>query len=188
MAKLEEIGKIITGNTPKTSDGNNYSQKDIKFIKPSGILENEVTELSHAEAYISEYARGKARIVPAGSILVTCIGIIGKVGIAVDECAFNQQINAVIPDNAKCLPRYLAYTISNEKNKLQDKSNAAVVPIINKTQFSDMEISLPSLNKQQYIVNILDKISCVMVSRRQQLQKLDELVKSKHFSELEVAA
>ena len=179
MAKLGEIGKIITGNTPKTSDGNNYSQKDIKFIKPSDVLENEVTELSHAEAYISEYARGKARIVPAGSILVTCIGIIGKVGIAVDECAFNQQINAVIPDNAKCLPRYLAYAISNEKNKLQDKSNAAVVPIINKTQFSDMEISLSSLNKQQYIVNILDKISCVMVSRRQQLQTLDDLVKSR---------
>lgn len=188
MAKLGEIGKIITGNTPKTSDENNYSQKDIKFIKPSDILENEVTELSRAEAYISEYARRKARIVPVGSILVTCISIIGKVGIAVDGCAFNQQINAVIPDNTKCLPRYLAYAISNEKNKLQDKSNAAVVPIINKTQFSDMEISLPSLNKQQYIVNILDKISCVMVSRRQQLQKLDELVKSKHFSELEVAA
>lgn len=179
MAKLGEIGKIITGNTPKTSDENNYSQKDIKFIKPSDILENEVTELSRAEAYISEYARRKARIVPAGSILVTCIGIIGKVGIAVDECAFNQQINAVIPDNTKCLPRYLAYAISNEKNKLQDKSNAAVVPIINKTQFSDMEISLPSINKQQYIVNILDKISCVMVSRRQQLQKLHELVKSR---------
>lgn len=179
MAKLGELGKVITGNTPKTSDKNNYQHKDIKFIKPSDILDNEVTELSQAEAYISEYARGKARIVPAGSILVTCIGIIGKVGIAVDECAFNQQINAVIPDNTKCLGRYLAYAISNEKSKLQDKSNAAVVPIINKTQFSDLEINLPSLERQHYIVNVLDKITGIITGRKQQLEQLDELVKSR---------
>ena len=108
MARLGDVGKIITGNTPNTSDEKNYESNDICFIKPSDISDSEVTRLSSSEFHISEYARKKARILPPRSVLVTCIGIIGKVAINAIECAFNQQINAIIPDESKCTSEYLA--------------------------------------------------------------------------------
>ena len=43
MARLGDIGKIITGNTPKTSEIENYSSNDICFVKPSDILESDIT-------------------------------------------------------------------------------------------------------------------------------------------------
>lgn len=135
--KLKDIGTIITGNTPKTSDNRNYDSNDICFVKPSDIDDNELSDLCSSECYISEYARGKARIVPAQSVLVTCIGIIGKVGINSVDCAFNQQINAIIPNIEKCDCRYLAYAIQRERPKLQSIANAPVVPILNKSQFSE---------------------------------------------------
>ena len=179
MAKLGDIGKIITGNTPKTSESDNYSSNDIAFIKPSDIPENEIAILSDAEFYISESAREKARILPPGSILVTCIGIIGKVAITDIECAFNQQINAIIPYMDKCNPQYVAYTIQYLKPQLQTIANAAVVPILNKSQFSDIEIPLPPLDEQRRIAAVLDKVSDLIAKRREQLDKLDELVKAR---------
>lgn len=177
--KLGDIGAILTGNTPKTSDGKNYISKDINFIKPSDIDEDKITNISTSDYFISELAKNDARILPVGSILVTCIGIIGKVGINSIECAFNQQINAIIPDTRKCNNKFLAYAIQFKKNELQQLANAPVVPILNKTQFSNIQICLPLIEKQNKIVAILDMINEIINKRQQQLKKLDELVKSR---------
>ena len=183
MARLGDIGKIVTGNTPKTSESQNYTSNDICFVKPSDIADGIVTCLNDSEFYISEYARAKARILPPKSVLVTCIGIIGKVAINDVECAFNQQINAIIPDNSKCLTEYLAYAIQNKQPEMQDVANAPVVPILNKTQFSDIGINLPSLTEQEEIVGKLNAVSRLIALRKAQLAKLDQLVKSR-FVEL----
>ena len=179
MAKLGELGKIITGNTPKTSDAQNYRSNDICFVKPSDFTDNEIAEIHQSEFYISEYAKDKARVLPTDSILVTCIGIIGKVAINKVPCAFNQQINAIIPERKICDPRYVAYAIQNVQPQMQNTANAAVVPILNKTQFSNIEIPLPSLETQKQIVEFLDKVTSLISLRKQQLAKLDELVKAR---------
>lgn len=179
MARLGDIGQIITGNTPKTADIENYFSKDIAFIKPSDIQEDRLTMLSGAEFYISEHAREKARILAPGCILVTCIGLVGKVAINDIECAFNQQINAIVPDTKRCDTKYIAYAIQSQQHRLQDIANAAVVPILNKTQFSDIEISLPPLEEQRRIAATLNKVSDLIAKRRAQLDKLDLLVKAR---------
>lgn len=179
MSRLGELGTVITGNTPKTSDSENYVSNDICFVKPSDIVEDDISMLSSTEFYISEYARSKSRILPKQSILVTCIGIIGKVAINEIECSFNQQINAIIPNNNMCNTKYLAYAIHSKKRALQVMANAAVVPIINKKQFSDIEITLPPMEQQQHIAAVLGKVSELIDLRKRQLAKLDELVKAR---------
>ena len=177
--KLKDIATIITGNTPKTSETKNYDSADIPFIKPSDISDCGIAKLKNSEFYISENARSVARIVTKDSILVTCIGIVGKIAILECESAFNQQINALIPKNNLVNVVYLAYALENQKKYMQDKANAAVVPIINKSQFSEIEIYLPSLDEQRRIAAILDKVTSLIALRKQQLAKLDELVKAR---------
>ena len=179
MAKLGELGKIITGNTPKTSDAQNYESNDICFVKPSDFTDNEITEIHQSEFYISAYAKDKARVLPTDSILVTCIGIIGKVAINKVPCAFNQQINAIVPEKKVCNPRYIAYAIQNLQPKMQSTANAAVVPILNKTQFSNLEVPLLPVGEQKQIACNLNKIDKLIFLRKQQLAKLDELVKAR---------
>lgn len=55
-AQLGEVGVIITGNTPKTSDKENYLTNDISFYRPSDIVERNVSYLNSSEAYVSEVA------------------------------------------------------------------------------------------------------------------------------------
>ena len=176
--KLKELGTILTGNTPKKSDELNYNSNDICFVKPSDIAEKSITLINSTEYYISNHAYNNARLAPKNSILVTCIGIIGKIAILEKECAFNQQINAIIPNEKKIIPHYLAYALKSKKKYMQDKANAPVVPIINKTDFSELNIKVPSLEEQKNIVDILIKIDKIINWRFQQLNKLNQLVGS----------
>lgn len=183
ITKLKNIGTVITGNTPKTSEEKNYATPDIPFVKPSDLCNETITLIDDTEFHISEYARDKARIVPVNSVFMTCIGIIGKVGINNCECAFNQQINVVVPNTKKCLCEYLAYALVNKKDIIQATANAPVVPILNKTQFENIEIDIPNLEKQKEVVAVLTKIDYLISTRKQQVLKLDELIKSR-FIEL----
>ncbi|MGU8814089.1 restriction endonuclease subunit S [Clostridium perfringens] len=181
--KLKELGEIFTGSTPSKKNKEFYNSEDIMFIKPD-ILDFDIVNIGVSNEYISEKAREKARIIPANSLLVSCIGSIGKLGINEKEVAFNQQINAIVPNNKIKSSRYLAYLLKYNQKKLESIANAPVVPIINKTQFSEFEVLIhENLNFQEQITQILDKSKEIIEKRKEQIQFLDKLVKSK-FTEM----
>ena len=177
---IKELGKIITGNTPNKGTKEFWDSKDIYFVKPDIISDNGITTISKSNQYISEAARKKARIVKKDAIFVTCIGSIGKIGIASKgEYAFNQQINAIAP-NEKIIPKYLAYNLLFNKGRLTALANAPVVPIINKSQFSNFHIKNTSdINKQVKIVDVLDKLMLIIERRKEELSTLDDLIRAR---------
>lgn len=136
--RLKDIAQIITGSTPSMAVKDYYKSKDIRFYKPSDLI-NDINNLKDSDYWISEEARAVAHIVPPNSILVSCIGTVGKIGITNTESTCNQQINAILP-NEKFNHIYLAYNIATIKEKLQHIAKAPVVPIINKTTFGNIEI------------------------------------------------
>ena len=79
------------------------------------------------------------------------------------------------------LPRYLYYFCRNYDFERLNK--AVTIPSLTKSDLLKIEITLPSLEIQEKIVNKLLKIEEVIQARQQQLQKLDELVKAR-FVEL----
>ncbi len=177
--KIGDLGEIYTGNTPSKKINEFYDSQDIMFIKPD-ILSFDISNISDSNEYISEKAREKARIIPKDSLLVSCIGNIGKLGINNEEASFNQQINAIVHNDRIASSKYLAYLLRYNQKKLEAIANAPVVPIINKSQFSDFEILIhEELDLQNKIVDILDKAQALIDKRREQIEALDELVKSK---------
>ena len=148
VKKLGEVGKVITGNTPSTKDEENYSSNDYCFVKPSDIGKDYVTKIENTEFYISEKAFSQSRILSKGSVLTTCIGIIGKVGILKVDATCNQQINAIQP-NENSISEYVAWAIYLTRSVLENIANAPVVPIINKGEFSNILIPLPPKALQQ---------------------------------------
>lgn len=144
---LKEVGRVITGNTPSTRDVDNYSSNDYCFVKPSDIAKEGVSDIVSTEFYISTKAYNNSRKLPKGSVLTTCIGIIGKVGVLGVDATCNQQINAIIPYAVESI--YLAFSILSMRKILESIANAPVVPIINKGDFSKLQIPVPPLSLQQ---------------------------------------
>ncbi|WP_394877880.1 restriction endonuclease subunit S [Clostridium paraputrificum] len=177
--RIGDLGEIYTGNTPSKKNKEFYDTEDIMFIKPD-ILSFDIRFIDKSNEYISEKAKEKARVIPKGSLLVSCIGNIGKLGINNEEVAFNQQINAIIHNNKICSSKYLAYLLKYNQKKLEAIANAPVVPIINKSQFSDFEVVIhKELFEQKQLVKILDKAQQLIDKRKEQIEDLDKLVKSK---------
>ena len=177
--KIKELGTVITGNTPSKKQKEYYESEDICFIKPDIILENQVCDIIESREYISEKARNKARVVKKGDIFITCIGTIGKIGISqMKECAFNQQINVIQP-NDRVYSKYLAYCLLYNRKKLVSIANAPVVPIINKTQFEEFEVYIDEDKERQLkVVELLDRIVNIIDLRQKQIEDFDLLVKS----------
>lgn len=158
VKKLKDVGSIITGSTPSTSNSDNYASNDICFVKPSDIEKEGITTIKSTEFYVSNYAYDTVcRKLPKGSVLTTCIGIIGKVGVLSIDATCNQQINAVIP-NPSMSSTYLAYAILSIRDYIQNVANAPVVPIINKGQFSSFQIPSPPLPLQQSFAQKVESI------------------------------
>lgn len=75
------------------------------------------------------------------------------------------------------LPKYLYYFC--EKFDFEKLNTTVTIPSLTKANLLNIEITLPPLDKQQHIAAVLDKVSDLIALRKQQLAKLDELVKSR---------
>ena len=164
---ISDIGKIVTGKTPRTSVAENYDG-DIPFLTPSD-------DLSHKSApktakTLTEQGLNEVRncLLPSRSICVSCIGSdLGKVVMTKEPTVTNQQFNSIIPNknfNADFV-YYLMTLVGRELNYLSKTSTA--VPIINKSSFSNYEIEVPDLETQNRIAYILSTIdSKIELNRR----------------------
>ncbi len=75
------------------------------------------------------------------------------------------------------LPKYLYYFC--EKFDFEQLSTTVTIPSLTKANLQNIEITLPSLSEQQKVVVVLDRIEALITLRKQQLAKLDELVKAR---------
>jgi type I restriction enzyme S subunit len=157
---LGSIADVITGSTPPTAEKSQLFGGDVPFFKPTDLdagyhVERPRESLSPAGAL-------RSRIVPAGTTLVTCIGAtIGKTGFARVACAFNQQINGVVPRSGMIEPTWFYWAITSPQfhEKIIDNSSATTMPIINKSRFQALKIPVPPLSEQVSIVRQLEGIN-----------------------------
>jgi type I restriction enzyme S subunit len=169
------LGKVTTGSTPKSSERAFYGG-DVPFVTPAELdLPGAVT---HADRSLSDLGVRKARILPAGSVMVCCIGSLGKVGIAGRTVATNQQINSIVFDPEQITPRFGLYACRRLKPKLQSMAPATTVAIVSKSKFEQLEIPVPPLQYQRRVVEVLGRAEDLRAKRREALAHLDDLTKS----------
>lgn len=152
IGKVSDAGEVLTGNTPSTKQPEYYGE-DYLFVSPADLGNSKYVIQSAKK--LSSQGFEQARKLPKGSVLFTCIGsTIGKTGIAGKDLATNQQINSVIcTDGMDC--EYLYYELSYRSQGIKKLAGNQAVPIINKTDFSNMPIFIAPLPEQKKIATIL---------------------------------
>lgn len=156
--KLEDVGKIITGKTPKTSIEDNYGGH-IPFLTPSDDMNVKIIKYTNKTLTLKGLNEVKNCLIPKNSVCVSCIGSdLGKVVLTSEDTVTNQQINSIIV-NEKFDYNFIYYTmilLGKQLNYMSKSSTA--VPIINKSTFSNELIFVPSLEEQKKISSILSNI------------------------------
>lgn len=175
LRKIKEVGKVFTGKTPSKAV-EDYFGGEIPFVTPTELDKEQF--VFSAQQTLTEKGAEQIKLLPKNSVMVCCIGSLGKIGIAGCELATNQQINSVIFDNKKVDFKYGYYVLSRLKPLMEKIAPLTTVPIINKSSFEQLEIPIPPLSTQTQIVQILDKSTALIAKRKAQIAELDKLVQS----------
>ena len=148
VRKISEISQVITGNTPSRTIPEYYGDC-IEWIK-SDNLNTPHYYATRANEGLSSIGKAVARIAPAGSILVTCIAgspeCIGNAAMLDRETAFNQQINALIPNG--CNPHFIYAQMCIGKTLVQEASTGAMKGMVNKSRFEQIRVVVPPIERQ----------------------------------------
>ncbi|EFL0266891.1 TPA: restriction endonuclease subunit S [Escherichia coli] len=176
MVSIESVAKVITGKTPPKADPNCFGG-NIPFITPSELTDSDY--LLKPETTLTEKGLATTKLIPKNSILVCCIGSLGKMAIADLPVATNQQINSVIFDDDKIYYRFGFYALKLLKNDLKKIAPSTTVAIINKSRFSELKIPCPPLEEQKRIATILDKADGIHKKREQAIKLADDFLRAK---------
>lgn len=167
---LADLGVGQTGTTPSTNDRDAFNG-DIPFIKPADILPDSV---NYSNESLTRYgAESGSRLAPAGSLLMVCIGTIGKCNIIERECAFNQQINSLTPVE-DVEPRYLLAAVRSPyfQNIAWEKSSSTTIAILNKGRWLSIPVPIPPLSEQRRIVSKVDQLMALVDQMEFELTEL----------------
>jgi type I restriction enzyme S subunit len=151
-ASVEQVGQSTTGFTPPTGN-TEFFGGDIPFFKPTDLDAGYNT--IRPREWLTASGADRGRLLPAKSILVTCIGAtIGKTGFARVPCATNQQINALTLIERYTMPEYLFWFFVSPEGQRQiiENSSATTLPILNKSKFEALAAPVPPLAEQHQIV------------------------------------
>ena len=169
ILKIKDLGEIKTGNTPSKKDKSNYGNEHNWYTTPD--FKDSLLKSSKLKLSVKGFL--KARKAKINDILVACIGDLGRVAIVKKEGGFNQQINS-ISVNENYNYKYIYYFLKNNQDYIKTFSKKNVVDIINKNDFSNIEIYVASDKKEQdKIVEILDKQQSLIDSYKEKLSLLE---------------
>ncbi|MBQ6995770.1 MAG: restriction endonuclease subunit S [Lachnospiraceae bacterium] len=181
---LKDTCKVITGNTPSRAVEDYYGNY-VEWIKTDNIVSGILNPTKASES-LSEKGMRVGRIVDANAILMACIAgsvtSIGRVCVTNRTVAFNQQINAVVPEKYNVLFLYTLFQIS--KDYLVEDINMSLKGILSKSRLEEKEFIVPPMELQNDFANFVeqvDKSKVVIQKALDETQLLFDSLMQKYF-------
>ncbi len=182
--QLGDVFEIITGKTPPKKNPE-YFNGDIPFVKP-GDLDKEIYITQTEDDSLTVEGLKYAPNLPKNTVLVSCIGNLGKKAILGVVGSCNQQINAIIP-NGYIENKYTYFYIDKIVPWLEANASATTVKILNKGKFEQAPFLLPPQNEQRRIVEKIESEFAKIDEGLEHLENAKEQIKQYRQSVLKSA-
>ncbi|WP_303820493.1 restriction endonuclease subunit S [Actinobacillus minor] len=177
--KLGEIGTIKTGKTPPAKCQNSFNEfTGIPFVTPKDMVGNKW--ISDTERYLTQVGFNEVSnyLVNENSISVSCIGSdMGKAVLLKNKSVTNQQINTLTV-NEEHNYEYVYYVLSRMQCFFKSIAGGSATPILNKSDFSNIEIFLPDLDRQNKVVEYLKYLDEKIQLNTQINQTLEQIAQT----------
>ena len=182
MAKLGDFFTIASGGTPDKRNPSYYENGTIPWVK-TGDLKNQYVPAGIECITEEGLNNSSAKLFPPNTVLVAMYGAtIGACSILTYEAATNQACAAFLP-NKNVLPTYLYYFLSSKREQFVKDGVGGAQPNISAGYLKNVQFGLIPMQQQIDIVEKLDKVEKLIVLRKEQLAKLDRLVKSRFIEQ-----
>jgi type I restriction enzyme, S subunit len=155
---LVRIGELCGCIVPNRDKPRSFSG-DIPWLTLPDFDDDEI-EIARSRAILGltaeEVSTFRAKVVPAGSVLMSCVGRFGVTAVLHRPAVINQQLHAFLPSN-RVLPKYLAYALRTRVGEMERKATATTIAYLNKSNCNSILVPLPSLIEQSQIVIEVDR-------------------------------
>jgi len=176
--RIGDLGRVVTGKTPPSAQPELFGA-DYPFLTPTDI--DGAGRYIEPERFLSPKGRDYQQrlMLPARAVCVVCIGAtIGKVCMTGRPSFTNQQINSVVVNEDKHDPFFVYHLMTTLRDELKANAGGAATPIINKTAFSEIEVSVPPLPVQRRIAGILSAYDEVVENSQQRIGILEAMARA----------
>ena len=177
---LSELFTLQMGKTPSRDNSSYWKKSENNWISIADLT-NSGKYISNTKETLSDSAVAESGIkkIPANTVIMSFKLSLGKVAITEKEMYSNEAIMAFIDKGVeKISPEYLCYLL-RAKDWSNGTNKAVMGATLNKATLSTIKIQLHEYDNQLEIVNMLNRVSSSIDFRKQQLTKLDELVKAR---------
>ena len=174
MARLGDIATYINGYAFKPSD---WSTDGLPIIRIQDLTGNSYQANRYNGKYDSKYE------IVDGDVLISWSASLGIYVWQGETALLNQHIFKVVFDKVDVDKNFFIHQVKAILEKASSAAHGATMKHLTKPVFDALPFYLPNIEKQKEISNKLDKVSALIEQRKEQLGKLDELVKSR-FIEL----
>ncbi len=173
---LAEVCNIVGGGTPRRSNAA-YFNGAIPWATPTDVTALDSLFIERTKEGISEIglSESSARLLPAGTVLMTSRATIGYTAIATQPMATNQGFANLIC-SGRILPEYLAYWLRNQRERLIQLAGGTTFRELPKSTLKKVCIPLPPLDEQRRIVGILNRAARIERLRNQAQELMREFI------------
>ena len=170
MARLGDVATYINGYAFKPSD---WSDTGLPIIRIQDLTGNAYQANRYNGEYASKYE------VNDGDVLISWSASLGVYIWHGEKALLNQLIFKVVFDKEEVSKNFFVYQVENILAKAASEAHGATMKHLTKPVFDALPFYLPPIDEQRRIAATLDKVTDLISKRRQQLDKLDELVKAR---------
>lgn len=170
MARLGDVATYVNGYAFKPTD---WSDNGMPIIRIQDLTGNSYKSNRYNGEYASKYE------IVDGDVLISWSASLGIYVWHGEKALLNQHIFKVVFDKTEISKSFFIHQVANILEKAASEAHGATMKHLTKPVFDALPFYLPPLDEQRKIAAVLDKVSDLIEKRRQQLDKLDLLIKSK---------
>jgi len=179
VMKLSEVATIVGGGTPSSSKSEYFENGNIPWITPKDLSGYNKRYISKGERNITELGlkNSSAKLLPKNTVLLTSRAPIGYVTIASNEISTNQGFKSLVLNDSH-IPEFFYYLLKNNVHILESRATGSTFKEISGQILKDTELSIPTPDIQQKIVDILSPLDDKIELNTQINQTLEQIAQA----------
>lgn len=176
--ELNELSKFVSGGTPSRSKDSYWKDGNIKWISAKHISND--SRIVSSE-YITEEGlnNSSTKIIKSGDIILVTRVSVGKIAIADDDYAINQDLAGIIANRDKINPKFLFIFLASKAKEIEEKAQGMGVKGITRSQLGKIKVPTPSLEKQNEIIGKFEEEQNILSHNKKLIKLFKQKIKDK---------
>ena len=168
---LKDVCAINMGQSPD-SDSYNDNGEGVPFFQGNA-------DFGERYPVTRKWCSAPTKMAAPEDILISVRAPIGAMNYAKEECCIGRGLAALTPDKARVSPEFIFWLLKGKNAELNSKGTGSTFKAIGRKVLEETMVPDIPLEKQLEYSEALEKVYSVIQMRREELQKLDDLIKAR---------